>query len=84
MGVFEWSSELPVTAEDALAWHTRPGAFERLVPPWEPIEILDRSGDFETAGVVLRVPVGPLRMTWVAQHRLGEEPLEWIESPWTG
>jgi uncharacterized protein (TIGR01777 family) len=63
-----------------VAWHGRPGALERLVPPWEAVQVLDRSGDFETACVVLRVPIGPLRLIWVAQHRLGEQPLEWIDT----
>jgi hypothetical protein len=33
------SSRLPVSAAEAFAWHTRPGAFERLAPPWSAPEI---------------------------------------------
>jgi hypothetical protein len=84
MPIFERSCPLPVPVEAAWAWHARPGALERLLPPWERIEIVDRSGDFETGSVVLRIPIGPFRVTWVAQHRLGEGRFEWIDSLVTG
>ncbi len=84
MPVFERSCLLPVPAETAWEWHRRPGALERLLPPWERIAVVDRSGDFETGSVVLRVPIGPHRATWVAQHRLGGERFEWIDSQVAG
>ena len=43
------SSPLPVSVEDAFAYHERPGALQRLVPPWESVEV-ERSafqGDYE-------------------------------------
>ena len=40
----ERTSTLPVSAEEAFAWHEREGAFERLSPPWERLEVLERSG----------------------------------------
>jgi len=68
---FEHSSELPAAAETAYAWHARPGAFERLAPPWESVRVLERSGTLEQGQVVLDVPVGPLRRRWVARHHDG-------------
>src|SRR5262245_46945652 len=68
--VVERQSRLPVPADEAFAWHARPGAFERLSPPWEHIEVLERSGGIEDGSrVVLRVRSGPVRMRWVAVHR---------------
>ncbi len=68
--VVERQSRVPVPAEEAFAWHRRPGAFERLAPPWEHIEVIERSGGIEDgARLVLRVRSGPLRMRWVAVHR---------------
>jgi uncharacterized protein (TIGR01777 family) len=67
----EHSSELPATAETAYAWHARPGAFERLAPPWESVRVVERSGTLEQGQVVLDVPVGPLRRRWVARHHDG-------------
>jgi uncharacterized protein (TIGR01777 family) len=68
--VVERQSRLSVPAEEAFAWHRRPGAFERLSPPWERIEVLERSGGIEDGSrVALRVRSGPLRFRWVAVHR---------------
>ena len=48
-------------------WHTRPGALERLTPPWEPMQVLERTGDGITDGarVTLGIRLGPLRWRWV-------------------
>ncbi len=61
-------------AEEVFRWHTRPGAFERLNPPWEPVEIVARSGGVTNGSlVVLRMRFGPLSQYWVAEHRDYEE-----------
>jgi uncharacterized protein (TIGR01777 family) len=68
--VIERRVRLPVPAEEAFAWHARPGAFERLAPPWERVEILERQGGIEDgARTVLRMRTGPLSTRWVAVHR---------------
>lgn len=68
--VVERRSRLPVSAEDALAWHARPGAFARLTPPWERAEVVERSGGIEDgARTVLRLRAGPVSTRWVAVHR---------------
>jgi hypothetical protein len=60
---------LPVSAEDAFRWHGRPGAFERLTPPWEAVRVEEKSGGIEDgARVVLRMGAGPLAVRWVAEH----------------
>jgi hypothetical protein len=66
----ERSVDLPVMAEEAFAWHDRPGALERLIPPWERVDVLERSGGIaDGARVVLRVHQGPVAIRWVARHR---------------
>ena len=66
----ERTSTLPVSAEEAFAWHEREGAFERLSPPWERLEIIERSaGIHDGARTVIRVHVGPVPVRWVAVHR---------------
>ena len=68
--IIERSSTLPVSAEEAFAWHERPGAFERLTPPWEQVTVLERSGGIrEGARTAVSVRVGPARFRWVAVHR---------------
>jgi uncharacterized protein (TIGR01777 family) len=74
---FQQSIELPVSRDELFAWHARPGAFERLSPSWQPMEIVEQSGGIEDGArlqFVLRK--GPLRCTWVARHQgyvLGEK-----------
>lgn len=67
--VVERTSRLPFPAESVFAWHERPGAFERLTPPWERAEVLERSGGLgDGARTVVRVRA-PFSMRWVARHR---------------
>jgi len=69
--MIEFRSLLPASADDAFAWHERPGAFERLNPPWDPARVLRRSGGIRPGGeLVLSVKaLGPIRVRWVASHR---------------
>jgi len=57
-------------AGEVFAWHERPGALERLTPPWEQVEILERTGGIRDGGrVVLRSKVGPFWSRWQVEHR---------------
>ena len=77
MPVFEWRSPLPVPADDAYAWHARPGAFERLVPPWQRLAVVERSGGIDDGGVlVFEYREGPLRGRWVAIHQKASRPAD--------
>lgn len=87
---FEFSSELPTSAANAYNWHARPGAFERLLPPWDHTRILEQTGTIESGRVVLDVPLGPLHQRWVAEHGDAKVGLEFrdrqVEGPfesWT-
>lgn len=62
-------SSLPVSAEAAFAWHTRPGALERLIPPWQDVRVLRAEPLAEGSRTVLELRRGPLRSRWVARHR---------------
>ena len=44
MSVFVRSSHMPVPARELADWHFRAGAVDRLIPPWEDVEILERPG----------------------------------------
>ncbi len=57
-------------ATRVFAWHARDGAFERLVPPWETLRIVERSGGIEDgARTVLEMRLGPVPLRWTAVHR---------------
>jgi uncharacterized protein (TIGR01777 family) len=70
MPIFEYGSTLDATPGHAWDWHLRPGALERLTPPWEHVKVIRRSGGITDGGTVeLRVGRGPLARRWVARHR---------------
>ena len=61
---------LPVSADEAFAWHERPGALERLIPPWQRVDVIRKTGGIANgARIELVTHVGPLSQTWVVEHR---------------
>jgi uncharacterized protein len=68
---FSYSSELPDhDVPTVFDWHERPGALERLTPPWGELEVLRRSGGIRDGGEVeLRVHGGPTSFRWTLRHR---------------
>lgn len=69
MPLFERRLELLHSPDDVLAWHLRPGAFRRLTPPWLDVELVEDALVEEGSRLVFRLPVGPARIRWVAEHR---------------
>jgi uncharacterized protein (TIGR01777 family) len=66
-----YRTELPDhTASEAFSWHERPGALERLIPPWANVDV-EEKGDGVQDGtrVVLRVHHGPASFRWELVHR---------------
>lgn len=60
---FEWQSRMPVPVETLFAWHARPGALERLIPPTEKVQIT-RAADNIRDGAVVELRTG----RWPAWH----------------
>ena len=79
------SSPLPVSVEDAFAYHERPGALQRLVPPWESVEI-ERTDNSLAVGskVVLRTSLFGVSIRWVAQHTEYEPPHSFADTQLSG
>ena len=64
-----YRTRITAPAEDVFEWHARHGAFERLAPPWERVEVIKRSGGIENGNrVVVKTGIGPFNMRWVAEH----------------
>jgi ligand-binding SRPBCC domain-containing protein len=62
-------SRIAVPVSELFEWHARPGAFERLVPPWQSVEIVDRTGDIHDGDTLaMDIRLGPLRKRWLALH----------------
>lgn len=66
---FERTVRLGVSAEEAYAWHARPGAFDRLKPPWQSLDVIEPLQELANgARTVFRVRQGPIKIRWVADH----------------
>ncbi|RAL20484.1 TIGR01777 family protein [Lujinxingia litoralis] len=69
MPEFTRRSGYPVSRQTLYEWHAREGAFERLVPPWEQIEVLEKEGGIEEGGrLIMRLQKGPVGWIWEARH----------------
>lgn len=67
---FSFTSRIARPAREVFAWHERPGAFERLCPPWENVELLSATGGLrDGARVTVRNKIGPFSTTWRVEHR---------------
>ena len=67
---FSRSLRVPVPVRDLFAWHERPGAFERLAPPWQDVRVLSREGGIrDGATVTLEVRTLGVPSRWTVRHR---------------
>ncbi|HLH59187.1 MAG TPA: TIGR01777 family oxidoreductase [Streptosporangiaceae bacterium] len=60
------TSVVNATADEVFAWHGRPGALTRLLPPWQPVRIGQEAGSLRDGRAVLLLPG---RVRWVAEHQ---------------
>jgi len=68
--IYEKHSILDVTPATLFAWHVRPGAFERLAPPWEHLRVLSRHGGIaDGSRLTMEIRRGLLKIRWEAVHR---------------
>jgi len=62
-------SEMPASAAEAFFWHERPGAFERLNPPWDPVKVLQRDPSLAVgAKTVIQLKIAGVPVKWTAEH----------------
>ncbi|MGE0820990.1 MAG: TIGR01777 family oxidoreductase [Candidatus Binatia bacterium] len=74
---FVHRTRIPAPADVVFRWHGQPGALERLTPPWESVEVVERAGGIQNGDrVVLRMRLGPLSQQWVAEHRDYQEGVQ--------
>ena len=51
--------------DEVFAWHTRPGAMRRLVPPWQPMKVVQETESLADGTAILGLPGG---LRWIARH----------------
>ena len=64
MGI-EYASVVDHPLDEVFAWHTRPGAMRRLVPPWQPMRVVKETESLADGTAILGLPVG---LRWIARH----------------
>ena len=67
-------SRIPAPAAAVSDWHAREGAFGRLSPPWQSVELISTSGGINNgARTEFYLKAGPFRCRWIAEYG-GLEP----------
>jgi len=67
--IYTKKSHFPFSAKTLFDWHEKEGAFERLTPPWEKVELLRRDPSLEVGSELhLKLKKGPLFFKWIAKH----------------
>ena len=83
--VYRASVSLPVSVEEAFAYHDRPGALERLIPPWESVAIEQTDGSLAVGSrVVIKTPLFGFPLRWVAEHTEYEPPRRFADTQVSG
>ncbi len=67
--------DLPVSIEDAFAYHERLGCLDRLIPPWESVQVEHRDVGLAVGNrVVLKTGLFGIPLRWRARHTLYRPP----------
>ena len=69
--IFKKTSRINAPVHEVFQWHERTGALERLIPPWDPLDVVFKSPGIDRgARTVMKIPAGPLpiKLTWLAEH----------------
>ncbi len=78
--VFEKSIRLGRPAATVFRWLEQPGVIERLTPPWEQVEMVQRAPNLRPGTrVVLRAKVGPFWTRWEMEHQDYEEEKQFVD-----
>ena len=64
MGI-NYASIVDHPIDEVFAWHTRPGAMRRLVPPWQPMRVVKETESLADGTAILGLPGG---LRWIARH----------------
>lgn len=78
MGIVH-SSVVDSPREEVFAWHERPGAIHRLMPPWQPLHVVSEAESLADGRAVLGLPGG---LRWTAQHQPGpyDPPARFVDA----
>ena len=60
-----FSCTVDAPLDEVFAWHARPGAIVRLMPPWLPVQVAAETASLRDGRAELALPGG---LRWVARH----------------
>jgi uncharacterized protein (TIGR01777 family) len=69
--IFTKTSRINAPVHEVFQWHERTGALERLIPPWDPLDVSFKTpGIQQGARTVMKISARPLpiKLTWIAEH----------------
>lgn len=82
---FRHETRLPFVPADVFAWHARPGAFERLSPPWGGLRLVSRTGTIRDGDeTCVELEKGPLHARWRLRHRDFEAGRRFVDEQASG
>ncbi len=83
--LFERSIELPASIDACFAFHERPGALQRLIPPWESVSIQRSDNSLEPGSeVLLRSRILGMNLRWLARHEILNRPHLFVDNQVSG
>src|ERR1700722_3688904 len=71
-----YSSVVNAPVAEVFAGHERKGALPRLLPPWQPLKVLQEAPSLVDGQAVLQLPG---RVRWVAQHSDDDPPWRFVD-----
>lgn len=63
--IYEHTADFDHPVDDVFAWHARPGALARLLPPWQPVRVVKEAESLRDGEAILGLPGG---LQWRARH----------------
>src|SRR5271170_5096007 len=72
----QYSSVVSAPVAEVFAWHERPGALPRLLPPWQPLTVAQEASSLVDGQAILLLPG---RVRWVAQHSEDDPPHRFVD-----
>lgn len=67
---FLFRTRIPFSSEEVFRWHERPGAFQRLNPPWESVKTLSSDGGIRNGSrVEILARWGMISQRWMLEHQ---------------
>jgi uncharacterized protein len=68
--VFKKSTIVDVPVDTVFNWHARPGALNRMAPPWDPLQVISTDESILPGSQsLLKMKMGPFSYRWLAEHQ---------------